>query len=242
MSNELTFTDLQDAIEKAQILFNEELYVDAKKILRKVLIIDPDQSEAKALLSEIQKIELDHLMDQTKGIKKYSDDINEKINVEEVIMGLEKTVKVKIIEENKGDLSFFQSDEIRNDYKNKLLKNVKKLNDRELLDLSIAFYEMELFELSIIVLDNISSQSNLYLSAQILNCKSLIALNKPIEAIVKLEGLLKKSELTELARCNINYLLGTSYEKLKDSKRANEYFRYVYQLNPRFKDVMEKLK
>lgn len=242
MSNELTFTDLQDAIEKAQILFNEELYVDAKKILRKVLIIDPDQSEAKTLLSEIQKIELDQLMDQTKGIKKFSDEKSEKINVDEIIMGLEKTVKVKIIDENNSELKLFKNNEIRNIYKNKLIKNIEKLNGRELLDLSIAFYEMELYEFAINVLENISLQSELFLSAQILNCKCLIEQNKPIEAIVKLEGLLKKSEITELVRCNINYLLGTSYEKLKDTKRANEYFRYVYQLNPRFKDVMEKLK
>ena len=239
MSNELTFTDLQDAIEKAQILINEELYVDAKKILRKVLIIDPDQSDAKSLLNEIQKIELDQLMDLTKNIKKNT---NEKPNLDEILEGLEKVTKTKLVENKNQSIELFKNDKLKNEYLNKLNEKISKINDRDLLDLSIAFYEMELFEFAVMIIQNISNHSDYYMSAQIIICKSLIELNKPIEAIVKLENILKKSELKEQIRCNVNYLLGNAYEKLKDFKRANEYYRYVYQLNPRFKDVMEKLK
>lgn len=234
MSSDIQFTDIKDALEKAQILINEELYQDAKKILYKVLSINIDQSEAKALLNEIQKIEINLLLSDPKNENKnFKKDF---IHKDDVIFQLQKKLNISLTE----------AVDSKKDGIEKIIKStskyLNKYNDREKLDLAIAFYEMEIYEATIDILEKIKNNSKFYLSAFLIICKTLIVSNRAIEAVVKLEPFIKRNDLNENDRCSVYYMMGLAFEKLEDIKRANEYYRHVYQLNSKFKDVADKIK
>ena len=71
---------------------------------------------------------------------------------------------------------------------------------------------------------------------------SLILGGKAIEATIRLEPLCRDLTLAEGPKTDFLYLMGLAFERLNDTRKAREFFRRVFMMNPRYRDVPEKLK
>ncbi len=243
MSTELEFTDVQDAFCKAQILKNEDMLSDAKKLLRKILIMDPDHSEARLLLTEIQKEEIETLMDNIKSSRPYQKEKIEKIDPEEVLSDLEKNLNANLRDVHPRVVpDLFKTDEEYEIFVQAVLGLYNKYDPRDLLDLSVAFMEMGLVEPALQILKLVGKNPEYHNASITMSCRALLIAGKPFEAIVRLEPLMKEANVDENQSCDLFYLMAKSFEMLSDQPRSLEFYRKVYRLNPRYRDVMEKIK
>jgi tetratricopeptide (TPR) repeat protein len=232
-----------DDLQRGEILMNERLFDDAKKIFRKILRQDPANVIAKQRLDEILKIEWQDLLGGEAPKKRLgslgsSDDENPS----HVLERLEKELHINLSKtELKPVPDLFPDQMALAKYRDRLMESVVALPPRDRIDIGIAHLEMGLFEVAQTIFETVVRYEEHKLSGMYLLGLALIYGDKAIEASIRLEPLARELTLSEEQKTHFLYLMGLAFERLRDVKKAREFYRRVHLLNSRYRDVVEKL-
>jgi tetratricopeptide (TPR) repeat protein len=235
--NEVSFKQetAEDFIKKAEILLQENFVVDAKKLIRKALILfkeDSIQKKCFAVLNEIEKRELEELLGKAKEKNISEDNYNVKSEHNKLLKNLEKDF---LFNEPNFDENTIQK--MADDY----LKLALNLSPKNRLDLGIAFYEMGIFKVAQVLFQSVVRYDEYKVQASALLAQTLIDSNQAMQAILILEPLVRDLTIKEEEKIELLYLMGLSFESLNDSKRAKEFFNRVYTLNKNYRNIFEKI-
>lgn len=234
----------EDEFQKGVILLNERLFEDAKKVFRKVLRQDPTNKAAQKHLEEISKIELQDLL-AGDSAKKRLGNLNsaENENPEQVLERLEKDLHINMA---KSDLKpvpdLFADAQALAQYRERVMETASALSPRDRIDLGIAHLEMGLFDVAQAIFETVLRNEAHKVVGMYLFGLALIHGGKAIEASIRIEPFARDLTLSESQKSDFLYLMGLAFERLHDMKKAREFYRRVHLLNPKYRDVVEKLK
>ena len=136
----------------------------------------------------------------------------------------------------------FAKEGIHEAYRKRVVAAALALPPRERIDLGVAHLEMGLYETALQIFETVVRYSDYRIEGTYLLGLALIAGGKAIAATLKLEPLVRDFTLAESEKTDLLYLMGMAFEALSDLKRAHEFFRRVYRLNPKYRDVADKVK
>jgi tetratricopeptide (TPR) repeat protein len=220
----------RDEVESAKILFQEGLLDEAKKILHRIIISHPSYAKASMLLKEIQKTELDHILNRSHA----SSDRKKLEDPENILRKLEADLGISI------DSRMVALDSTQEHWIHSM-----ELGSRERLDLAIAFFEMgcyrdadrELIEaLRIFRVEN-SSLDESGVSIVALRAESLIRLEEAFEAKMFLAPILNEPEISHELKLPLYYLAARSEELLGGRAEAKAWLQKVMDIDPLFRDA-----
>ncbi len=221
----------KDEVESAKILFQEGLLDEAKRLLHRVLISSPSYSRASRLLKDIQKAELDLILNRSQSL---SVDRKKLEDPEGILRKLEADLGITI-EEQSGAFNPTQENWI----------HTMELGPRERFDLAVGFFEMgcfrdadrELMEaLRQVRLQN-SSLDEAGVSIVALRAEALIRLENAFEAKMFLAPILNEPEISHELKLPLYYLAGLAEEILGSRAEAKAWFEKVVEIDPLFRDA-----
>ncbi len=126
----------------------------------------------------------------------------------------------------------------------KYLEKAKDINPREPENLFFLAQVLEYlgdYNRAITLLDIAEKSENWKGKALFLKGKILLSADSPSQAIVELEKSLNYTKSTDQILLT-KYLIANCYEKMKNLSKAIEYWEYIHNLQPDYKDVKAKLK
>jgi len=221
----------KDEVESAKILMQEGLLDEAKRLLHRVLISNPNYSRANQMLKEIQKIELDHLLNRSSN----SSGGRRKIeNPDEVIRKLESDLEIEL--SRKGS----DFDPARENW-----NPIEALSIQGAFDLAVAFFEMGCFRDAVRELDGAlrrvrqeqSSLDEVGIAIVVLQAECQIELDEAFEAKVFLAPILNEPELSHEAKLPLYYLAGRAEQALGYRAEAKAWYEKVIGIDPLFRDT-----
>ncbi len=233
-----------EKIIRAEIMISEKLFDDAKKVLREILKKDSQNALVKEKLLEIQKFEIQELLASEGPRKKINLQKNAEPNesLEDVVERLERdhllnfgNLDLKIVPD------LFPTKVAYDKYNDRVVSEVVQLAIKNRIDVGVAHMEMGLYEVAVAVFETVVRYEEQKLEGTYLLCLSLIHANRAIEATIRLEPLARDMTLPENYKTDFLYLMALAFEKLGDLRKAKEFYRRTQMLNPRYRDVAEKL-
>lgn len=243
--------DASDQLQSAKILMSEGMWEDAKKILRKVLILDPKRVAARQFLDEIQEKELKQLFGNSSQRKfQAGSELKEnefsRISTEEVIRALDQDLRLGI------DHPEFTEIEAK-----RLEVGLQDVGVRDRIDLGIAFTEMGLYEvanrqfkaaLQQLVRESISkeesdseSPSQQIVMVTALLAHGLILSGKEYEAVQLIQELIQQNINKPDHQLEFFYLLGRAYEAMNQMKLAHHWYQQTARIHSHYRDVANRL-
>lgn len=236
--------DEADDLQKGEILMNERLFDDAKKVFRKILRKNPLHDAAKKHLEEIQRQEIQDLLGAESPRRRLGG--GEQTESEIAASGLASLEKELHISFEKFELKpvpdLFRDNSASERYKDKVLALVAASDPRDRLDFGVAHLEMGLYDVAQAIFETVLRHEKYRVVGMYLLGLALIYGGNSIEATIRLEPMARDLTLSEPQKTDFLYLMGLAFERLADSRKAREFFRRVYLLNPKYRDVVEKLK
>ncbi|MBI2606559.1 MAG: hypothetical protein HYW49_10825 [Deltaproteobacteria bacterium] len=239
---------VEEELRRGRALIGENFLEDAKKLLRRILIRVPGQVEARALLDEIQAREMRDLLghvDSTGSAANTGVESGEIAGIDprEVLEKLDADLQLGIAKSDGRVVPDLFADEgVHEAYRKRVVAAALALPPRERIDLGVANLEMGLHETAAQVFETVARYADYRIEGAYLLGLALIAGGKAIEATLKLEPLVRDFNLAESEKTDLLYLMGMAFEALRDPKRAREFYRRVYRLNPKYRDVADKVR
>jgi tetratricopeptide (TPR) repeat protein len=232
-----------DELQHGEILFGEKLFDDAKKVLRKILRKNSNSPKAKELLDEIQRQEIQDLLGnevQRRRLGSLSDADNQ--TPKEVLNSLEAALHMDIDRiELRPIPDLFKTEVEFEKYKEHVLDEVIPLGPKDRIDVGVAHLEMGLHEVAQAIFQSVIRYDEYKIVGMYLLGLALIHGGKAIEATIRIEPIARDLTLPESQKIDFLYLMGLAFEKLEDHRKAKEFFRRVHMLNPRYREVAEKV-
>jgi len=240
---------IESRLQSARILIGEGILEEAKKILHKVLVEDAGSIEARHALEEIHELELKQIFGEETGRQVYARGKNtpEAIDADQILEQLDRDLSLGL---GGRDLpGLLRNAENLRQLTSRLDSELADLSAQDNIDVGVGFLEMGLAEIAI-------SRFNAALAAYtgssatppqaIISATSLLAVAqlaalKPFEAQFTLQPALNDSELSPEAKIDLYYLMGRVQEQLGKPDRAADWFRHVAEINPKYRDVRERL-
>jgi tetratricopeptide (TPR) repeat protein len=251
--------DLDDRLQSAGILIQEGLIQDAKQVLHKVLIHQPDEPRALSLLADIRNREMKELLHL--GPKRHIIGGRESTETSGVLAAQEVEQVIQNLETDLQKLGFqfgLKPDQAREALQDpalfegfcaKIEEQLSGASSQDWIDLGVAFIEMELddiaarwFHLALQTID----LSGPDVQAQVISATGLLATvliqsGKALEASCRLEPLVRDSDIRAEDKIELFYLMARSYELQGKEQMALELFRHVASLDPAYRDVESRL-
>ncbi len=229
-----------DDLESARILIQENLLDESKRILFRMLTRISDTNSisyrrAREMLSQIEKIELDELMNKAPRGKRTP-------RVEDptrLIHSLEKDLSMEPIDSEMPIMEVEQWSVVG-----------ERLTARELLDLAVAFFEMGCYGDAIRELKKAEKRirieetflGELGVSIVALQAQALIELGQPFDARIYLEPILLESDIPHEQKIILYYTMGLAEQALENKISAKAWLQKVKDTEPNFKDVEQRLR
>lgn len=239
---EPTAENPDELIVNAKILFSEALLEEAKKQLRKALILKPGFVDAEKLLKEIQDLEVKQIL-QSDGKRKRSRlknkpdaSLDEEIDHDRVISTLEEKVG-----KDDEEIRFFGSKDSLHEFIEGITRETKNATAREKMDLGVAFLEMKLYQAAIRLFDMAAKDDELADSAFTLKAQAMIESSAFFDALMVLDPLVGDPFREAAEKLEWIYLSARAHEGLKKRKKAAEWYRAVTQIDPQYRDAYERL-
>ena len=235
-------TEVEDLLHSAKILIGEALNEEAKKVLRKILLHDPNHLPARKLLDQVQELEIKALLardDQPKR-KAAPSEITREVSrelVEEIIAKLDSDFKIGIPE-----LSLFADPQKLREFSKSTELTLLHAAPQDRIDMGIAFLEMGLAELAAQQFKAALQNEDYFLAASALRAYALILAGKPFDAILEVQAILKDSEVKPEDRLEFLYLLGRAYEALREQPKARSSYLEAQKIDPHYRDLEERLR
>ncbi len=241
-----------DLFQSAKILVSEGLTEEAKRVLRQILIADAGNANARKLLDQIHEIELKQIFSEEeihRPFRRKSDPVLVEYDSEWVIRQLDEDLKLGM-RVPMDQLTLFQDPELMNSFISKLEKDLSTASIQDWIDLGIAFLEMELYSIAVRLFmgasrhldQSISSGSEICLSINGLLALSLILADRPLEAVSRIQPLLRDAEIKLENKIELFYLMGRTYECMNKRDLAFQYYKQVLKTDPHYRDTEQRLR
>ncbi|MEK6578419.1 MAG: hypothetical protein AABZ55_04265, partial [Bdellovibrionota bacterium] len=245
----LKIHEIDDQLHSARILIQENLYDEAKKVLRKVAIQYPESRMARHLLAEIQELELKILLTEDSSSRKrrrLDEPLMELLgDPKDRISKLDSDLKLGISNDSiHADATALIEDLGGVDSYEKFAKAIEEQfaggSVRERLDIAIAFHEMGLKKLAARLLkpvlhafsDSAGKVDELKLGALALFASSLIDIGNPFDATLELQPIIQDTEVPIEKKLELFYLMGRASELIGKSKEAELWFEQAAKIDP----------
>lgn len=238
-------TSTEEEIANGEILIGEKIYDEAKKVLRRVLRRDPSSIKAKELLLHIQEREIQELLtnDSRPSQRLGSSSTDEQDAPAAVVESLERELRLNLDRaEVRAVPDLFPDSVAEAAYTRRTLEAAAKLAPRDVMDLGIAHMEMGLYGAAKAIFEELVKFDEYKISGMYLLGMALIHADECVEATIRLEPLVRDLTLTEPQKADFLYMMGLAFERLGERIKARDFYRRVHLLNPRYRDVMEKLR
>ncbi|MCM2276749.1 MAG: hypothetical protein NDJ89_01575 [Oligoflexia bacterium] len=247
--------ELDDQFHSARILLNEGLSEEAKKVLRHIVIADPNYAPARKLLAEIHELELKQIFGEDRRRPGLGREAVESpffgADADEVLRQLDRDLSLGILSgkpEGSTSVAPFalepESPEMR-EYIERLEGELVDLSGRDRMDLGIGFLEMGLHELAIrqfrgataVYLRDSSSPGLELLAATALLAHACIQAGKAFEATLILQGVLRDAEVPIERKVEFFYQMGRAYEAMGKQDLAATWYDQARGIDPRYRDL-----
>ncbi|MFZ9595031.1 MAG: hypothetical protein ACO3A2_03035 [Bdellovibrionia bacterium] len=251
---------LQESVQSAQILLNENLISDAKKVLHQVLMVDPNYRPAMDLMVTLQQRELKQIFsgaplqrrlsareEQTRATPSptHADDpdlLLRKLD-EDFDLGLlvAPTVSSSGARWSENLASAQTLDEARE--APHLERQLFSSDPQDWMDVGIAFFEMELFTLACHFFDQSHKKAGsamngpARLASACLTAETLLRLGRPFEVLSRLQPLLRESEFPMEARIEVYYWLARAHQSIGQERLATQFYQEVKRLDPFYRNL-----
>ncbi len=234
-----------EMLASARILFNEGILEEAKKILFKLVRIEPRNILARKLLDEIHQQELRVLFSDVEERKPRfrSSGPQEIEDTETVIAKLEKEIGIEPV--NFADFIFTDPRQIEA-YWHSLKAHLSDMELDDRLDLGVAFMEMgwlDIAERIFFEVARLATESELKsteLKSKSLQVFALSQLGRDFESIMVIETILNRSDFSDPEKIEFHYQLARIYERTQRPKNAVEVYRHILQVDRRYRDSLER--
>ena len=223
-------------VASARILFQEGLFEEAKKLLHRVLIQLPGYASAQKLLSEINQVELDRLLQYP--LRKSKENV-----------ALENPDRV--IEKLERDLGLGPSGGAGNfDPGRENWIHPRGSNVQEAYDLGVAFFEMGCYRdalresaqaLKQIRVKN-SDLGELGVAIAVLSAESHLALGEAFETKTFLLPILSELEISHESKIPLYYLMALAEERLGYRIEARAWLEKVIEADPLYRDAQFRIR
>jgi hypothetical protein len=237
--------DPDDQVESAKILIAEGMQDEAKKILHQILMTGVNHGPTRKLLEELHELELKQIFSgqeirprgplAKRGLKL------PEIDPDKVLRKLDDDLKLGVF--GASGLSLFS------DSPEELAKLSKRL-DREMIsastqdriDLGIGFVEMGLFDIAARQFRAVMlSGTDATLEGACLYAYCMICAERPYDAISGLQGVLNDGEIRHDEKLEVFYLMGRSYELLKNHPQALSWYGQAGAAQAGYRDIAERI-
>lgn len=240
---------LEELFQSAKILMGEGLFEDSKKILRKILIEDFRRLEVRDMLNQILELELKNLLSSHQNTiqRKIGDQNSEEkksVHIKDIIQRLNEDYGIGNFENN------FLEPSVR--FVLPPPATLNALSNRDLMDLGIAFLNLRQMESALQIFKSVTLRSDphddqkpvnkIVLSSHYLIATTYLSFQRPFEAIMVLEPVLRNTELDLKHKKECFYLMGKAKEQMSCLEEANLWYERVSALDATYLDVPLKLK
>ncbi|MGK5084969.1 hypothetical protein WDW37_16900 [Bdellovibrionota bacterium FG-1] len=253
---------LDDQLESARILMREGILDEAKRVLRRILLGDPSQFDARRLLEEVHERELKVLLDGTfEPRRRFGERQLEtpvEISADLVLKNLDRDLDLGIFSEDgsegMGQFDLFQDQAALEAFAEKLDRDLAQSSISDRTDIGIGFLEMGLHDFAIrnfkAVIQRLSFESSQDAGAtvdQLLSVTGLLAYalilaGRAFEATMAMQRMLADVEIPQSRKLDLIYLMGRANEALVKLETAMQCYRQVTKMDPHYRDVEERLR
>lgn len=246
--------DLKDQLHTAEILMNEGLFEDSKRMLHGILYRDPDYMPARKMLNELHELELKQIFGdggpRTPNLRERRQTEREKrADPGEVLEKLDRELGLNIegSRDSTGlwkwaELELFPSKKSVDDFAAQLDRDLSQCSTQDRIDVGVGFLEMGFHELAVRQFSVAARDEKFRVQATGLLAQALLGANRPFEASLSLESLLEDIEVEPLEKLDLMYLAGRSAEQMNRYPEAATWYWKVSELDPRYRDIEERLK
>jgi tetratricopeptide (TPR) repeat protein len=235
-----------EQIKSARAYLGEGFPEDAKKILRQVLLADPQSIAARKLLDEINEAELKQMIGNAEPIVRKSlfdtyDDSILHVDSDEIIrlldrdMGIGETL-------SPVELSLFSDAKLLAEFATKLDQEIGG-HPQDRVDMAIGFIEMGLHAVAIKLLQPLASSadSSLQLNACALIAYSHINSDEPYKAISVLQPILNDNDIERSKKTESFYLMGRALQFLKSYREAIDWYLQAQEFESNYRDSIDRI-
>ncbi|MCC7440059.1 MAG: hypothetical protein IT285_00410 [Bdellovibrionales bacterium] len=251
--------DPSDAIESAQILVREGLLEEAKKTIRRVMLHNPGNLTAKALLAEIHDQELQQIFSEHQPggrLQRRRSRVHDPlagVDPALVLRNLDTDLRLGLAEEFQAQEAvsargLFPDLAALERFSQKLELDLKELAPRDRMDVGIAFMEMGIPEVAVrqfeavIELCRRGSEPDTAneLVAVSLMAGAYLGSGRPYEAMQTVERYLSDTDVPEVEKIHLMYLMGRALEAASRGAEAVDWFARVTELEPGYRDAAQR--
>lgn len=251
---------IEDLLQSARILAGEGLLEDAKKVLRRILLVDSDRLSARKMLEEIHETEIKQIIGDSDQPRRRlftrPDDIELEASAEAVLKGLDRDLGLGMQEDRP---SLFRDREALEQFGARMDRDFSGSPVSERIDLGIAFLEMGLpalavrhFRAAVSTLsfapDAAADQSaetdasTPLLVATGLLAYALIVDGRGFDAALALQQILNDVEIQRERKLELIYLMGRAFESLDKHDVARGWYAQAAEIEPHYRDLVDRLK
>ena len=253
-SKPLDLSQVDDQLQSARILMGEGILEEAKRILRRILIADALSLDARKMLDEIQGIELKQILGETDNPRRRfgsrEPETEVELSAETVLCDLDHDLNLRMAENLP---SLFRDRAAMEKFGIRMDEDFASASAEDRVDLGIAFLEMGLHDLAVrhfgAAVQRLAREGSVacgdpgpLISATGLLAYAYILANRPFEGAMVMQTLLADAELPHDRKLDLLYLMGRAQEAMSNLSVACDWYRQVVELEPRYRDVDERLK
>ena len=237
-----------ELIGNARILLNEGMPEEAKKLLRRVLVLDSKNVEARERLDEIHELELKQIFGtETHGERRRSGrDASAESSASTALRSLDRDFNLGFFGPDGTEFSpaeaIFDSDSEMEKLGIKLDEEYRDFSAMQRIDIGIAYLEMGFYRIALLQFEAASHDDMLYLAGVALQAHTLILMGKAFEATLLLSALVRDSGTLEEKKLEPYYLLGRAHEVLQNPGDAKLWYEKAQSIDPHYRDVEDRLK
>lgn len=251
---------IAEHLQNARILLTEGFATESKRILRKILIVDPSSVTARRLLEDIHTRELEEILRLDSSRKPRSlvetGEIEEQAvlnsrEVDALIASLDEDLKLGLDPEDEL-LNVFRTTASLQGVTQKLIKEAEALPSRELIDQAIAFREMGLFPVSLGLLSLVQRRASaerargdsapLYWESLTLILECLNGSGRCFEAVLRAQEKSADPVFEPDVPTEFLYQYARALEASQRAQEAKRVYECISQNAPTYRDVKERLR
>jgi tetratricopeptide (TPR) repeat protein len=247
----LDAAQVADLMHSVKILIGEGFLEDAKRILRKIILSDEGNIPARKKLEEIHEKELEQIFTDTENRRpsRFDDEEEDplpKVDSEFLMRAMDRDLGLGVFEDGQAgepmalEKRLFGGQDAVEKFAKTLETVLGPLGPRDRMDLGVAFFEMELFDLAARQFEAASHEPELEDSATAMLAQALILGDRAFEALLVLEPMIGITTVPREQKLEYMYLMGRANERLRKFDAALNWFRLVHEIDPWYRDTDDR--
>lgn len=243
-------TSPDELIRNAEILLNEGLPDEAKRLLHQVLIADPSHSRARHALDRIHDEELKQILEgrespRSRTRSEISPPLLGVIDPEQVLqrldedlaLGLTSPLLTELAEDAEASMRAMQA------FLSEVDRAMVGATYQDRIDLGVGFLQMELYDAALAhwqAASRLTEDARLRLQASALRALALVLARRPYEASSELQPVLADQEIAWDDKTELLYWMARASEARGDVVLAASWYEQVLKQDPLYRDAASR--